>query len=108
MNDMKLTFSILGLIGGLLCCVGDILFDLKGPGNEKRGTSGQIDTNWEKMAYWRFDASILCAFVGDVLVGFGIYSLYPVFTFLKEGRDGEREIIADLNGYFLSRREGRK
>lgn len=73
---MKLTFSILGLIGGLLCCVGDILFDLKGAGNEKRGTSGQIDTNWEKMAYWRFGASILCAFAGDVLVGFGIYSFY--------------------------------
>ena len=25
---------------------------------------------------------------------------YPVFTFLKEGRDGEKEIIEDLNGYF--------
>ena len=29
---MLLVFSVLGLIGGLLCCVGDILFDLKGKG----------------------------------------------------------------------------
>ena len=27
---MYLIFSVLGLLGGLLCCVGDVLFDLKG------------------------------------------------------------------------------
>ena len=27
---MYLFFSILRLLGGLLCCVGDVLFDLKG------------------------------------------------------------------------------
>lgn len=70
----ELLFSILGLIGGLLCCVGDILFDLKGKGNEKLGTSGNIDSNWTKMAYWRFGASIMFAFVGDALVGLGIFS----------------------------------
>lgn len=68
-------FSILGLIGGLLCCVGDILFDLKGKENRKLGTYGNIDSNWTKMAYWRFGASILFAWVGDTLVGFGIFSL---------------------------------
>lgn len=31
---MNLIFSIMALIGGLLCCVGDILFDLKGKGNQ--------------------------------------------------------------------------
>jgi hypothetical protein len=30
---------------------------------------------------------------------------WPVFTFLKEGRDGEREIIDDINCFF-SGREG--
>lgn len=70
----ELLFSILGLIGGLLCCVGDILFDLKGKGNEKLGTSGNIDSNWTKMSYWRFGASIMFAFVGDALVGLGIFS----------------------------------
>ena len=60
-----LLFSILGLCGGLLCCVGDILFDLKGAGNEKLGTSKNIDSNWMRMSEWRFGASILCAFFGD-------------------------------------------
>lgn len=27
------------------------------------------------MSYWRFGASILAAFFGDILVGFGIFSL---------------------------------
>lgn len=40
---MNLIFSIMALIGGLLCCVGDVLFDLKGKGNKKLGTSQNID-----------------------------------------------------------------
>ena len=36
---MNLIFSIMGLVGGLLCCAGDLLFDLKGKGNKKLGTS---------------------------------------------------------------------
>lgn len=43
-------FSIMGLVGGLLCCTGDVLFDLKGQGNEKLRTSKNIDSNWSKMA----------------------------------------------------------
>ena len=62
---MYLVFSILGLIGGLLCCAGDILFDLKGRGNQKLGTSKNIDSNWTKMADWRFGSSIVLAMIGD-------------------------------------------
>lgn len=72
---VNLLFSILGFIGGLVLCAGDILFDLKGKDNQKLGTSGNIDSNWVKMAYWRFGASILVALVGDVLAGLGIFSL---------------------------------
>ncbi|MDO4303735.1 MAG: hypothetical protein Q4D94_07445 [Bacillota bacterium] len=72
---MNLIFSILGMTGGILCAVGDILFDLKGKGNKKLGTSGNIDSNWSKMPYWRFSASIWVAFVGDALLGFGFLSL---------------------------------
>ncbi len=72
---MYLLFSALGLIGGLLCCTGDILFDLKGKGNEKLGTSKNIDSNWLKMADWRFGLSIALALIGDALVGFGFYSI---------------------------------
>lgn len=72
---MNVVFGFLGLAGGILCAVGDILFDLKGKGNKKLGTSGNIDSNWLTMSYWRFGASILVAFFGDALVGFGIYAL---------------------------------
>ncbi len=41
MQDMFESLSpASGLIGGLLCCDGDILFDLKGKYNQKPGTSG--------------------------------------------------------------------
>ncbi len=72
---MNLIFSIMGLIGGLLCCTGDVLFDLKGKGNEKLGTSKNIDSNWSKMAEWRFKLSIICAMFGVILVGFGFYAI---------------------------------
>lgn len=72
--SIELMFSIFGVIGGLLCCIGDIFFDLKGKGNQKLGTSGNIDSNWTKMSYWRFGASIICAFVGDALAGLGMFS----------------------------------
>ena len=72
---MNLIFSIMGLIGGLLCCIGDLLFDLKGKGNKKLGTSKNIDSNWSKMAEWRFGLSIIFAMFGVILVGFGFYAI---------------------------------
>ena len=72
---MNLIFSVMGLLGGLLCCVGDILFDLKGKGNEKLGTSKNIDSNWSKMSEYRFGLSIMCAMVGVILIGFGFYAI---------------------------------
>lgn len=64
-----------GVAGGLLCAVGDVLLDLKGPGNRKLGTSGNIDSNWVKMPEWRFDVSIWLAFVGAPLVACGFWSI---------------------------------
>ena len=72
---MNLIFSIMALIGGLSCCVGDILFDLKGKGNKKLGTSKNIDSNWSKMSEWRFGLSIIFAMFGVILLGFGFYAI---------------------------------
>ena len=89
---MYLLFSVLGLIGGLLCCAGDILFDLKGKGNQKLGTSKNIDSNWTKMADWRFGLSIALAMIGDALIGLGFYSIgmqiavtHPIIGYLTLG-----------------------
>lgn len=83
--NINMLFSILGLAGGILCAIGDLLFDLKGKGNKKLGTSGNIDSNWVHMAYWRFGASILVAFAGDVLLGFGFLSLVDQLQPVKPG-----------------------
>lgn len=75
---MNLIFSIMGLIGGLLCCIGDLLFDLKGKGNKKLGTSQNIDSNWSKMSEWRFGLSIIFAMFGVILIGFGFYAIADI------------------------------
>lgn len=72
---MNLVFSIMGLIGGILCCIGDVLFDLKWKGNKKLGTSKNIDSNWSQMAEWRFGLSIVFAMFGVIFLGFGFYAI---------------------------------
>lgn len=71
---MNLIFSIMGLASRLLYCTGDILFDLKGKGNKKLGTSKNIDSNRSNMAKWRFDTSILCAMFSVTLISFDFYT----------------------------------
>ena len=70
---MNLIFSIMWVVGWLLCCTADILFDLKG--NKKLGTSKNIDSNWSKMPEWRFGLSIICAMFGVILVGLCFYAI---------------------------------
>lgn len=92
---MDMLCSVLGLAGGILCAVGDILFDLKGKNNQKLGTSGNIDSNWVNMAYWRFGASILVAFFGDAMLGFGFYSLVRQM----EAVNGKLAVVTGVCGY---------
>lgn len=86
---MNLIFSIMALIGGLSCCVGDILFDLKGKGNKKLGTSKSIDSNWSKMSEWRFGLSIIFAMFGVILLGFGLYAIGDIVR-------GNNEILSNI------------
>lgn len=72
---MDYVFGILGIIGGLLCAVGDILLDLKGKDNIKSGPAGIIDSNWKIMSEWRFNASILLAASGVPLYLLGFLGM---------------------------------
>jgi hypothetical protein len=72
--DVLLGF--IGLFGGLLCAVADILLDFKGKGNAKYGPGGILDTNWEKMALWRFKASIWVAAIAVPMYLMGCVALY--------------------------------
>jgi hypothetical protein len=70
------SLGIIGLCGGLLCAAADILLDLKGNGNEKYGPGGIMDTNWDKMALWRFKSSIWLAAIAVPMYLMGLAALY--------------------------------
>ncbi len=36
----------------------------------------------------------------EIKIREGMFHAWPVFTFLPEGREGEREIITDINAFF--------
>lgn len=67
--------GLCGLTGGILCCVGDILLDLKGPENQKLGEHKLINSAWEHMKVKRFQTSIAVAAVAIPLYGLGPLSL---------------------------------
>ncbi len=73
--NYNLIYSILGIIGGILTAIGDILFDLKGSDNEEIGDLKMINSNWSKMPTWKFTSSILLATVGVPLYILGGISL---------------------------------
>lgn len=72
---MELIFSILGLLGGILCAVADILLDFKGRDNKKLGETGLVDSKWIEMNEWRFKASIWLVMIAVPLYSLGMYSL---------------------------------
>ncbi|MGN0351802.1 MAG: DUF6796 family protein [Roseburia sp.] len=61
--------AIIGIIGGMLCAVADLLLDLKGDDNQKLGKMKIIDSKWEVMAHGRFVWS-------DILAMFAV----PMYT----------------------------
>lgn len=75
LNMMDFVFGILGITGGLLCAIGDILFDLKGKNNVKSGPANIIDSNWQHMSEWRFSVSIWVAALGVPLYLLGFLGM---------------------------------
>ncbi len=72
---MYMTLSILGLIGGILCAMADMLLELKGKNNKKLGENRIIDSNWEYMSEWRFKLSVLVVMIAVPLYAVGLWSL---------------------------------
>ncbi len=73
--ELNLIYSIMGVLGGIVCAIGDMLLDLKGKDNKKVGKSLVIESNWVKMANWRFKWSIPCGFLGSFMYSLGVHSL---------------------------------
>lgn len=98
---MLMTFSIIGLMGGILCAVADMLLDLKGKDNKKLGKNGIIDSNWEKMSEWRFKASVLVVMVAVPMYALGMWSLSEqvggtIGTMLRAAT-----FIGSMGGFFI-------
>lgn len=51
---MEYTLAVMGIIGGLLCAVADLLLDLKGADNKKLGRWKVMDSKWSQMSHARF------------------------------------------------------
>ena len=62
-----------GMAAMLLFMIGDWLLDVKGAGNQEIGVF--VNTNWQKMSMWRFEASILLAAVAQPLYWIGIQGM---------------------------------
>ncbi|MFI3237904.1 MAG: DUF6796 family protein [Lachnospiraceae bacterium] len=87
--ELNLVYSILGLLGGITCAIGDILLDLKGKDNVKLGKSSMIESNWTKMANIRFKISIVLGFFGSFMCSLGLYSLSRQIL-------GQDEVLAEV------------
>lgn len=72
---LYLVMGICGIVGGLLCCIGDILLDKKGSDNQKLGEHKLINSAWERMNPKRFSASIAVGAIAVPLYGMGLLSL---------------------------------
>lgn len=81
--------AIIGIIGGIMCAVADLLLDLKGNDNQKLGKMKIIDSKWEIMPQGRFVWSDILAMFAVPMYTCGFIALmmklYQVKTRLSIG-----------------------
>lgn len=68
-------FAIIGIIGGMLCAVADLLLDLKGDDNQKLGKMKMIDSKWKVMSHGRFVWSDILAMFAVPMYSCGFVAL---------------------------------
>ena len=67
--------AVIGIIGGLLCAIADLLLDLKGADNKKLGKSKIMDSKWSEMAHARFVWSGIMAMFAVPMYSCGFIAL---------------------------------
>jgi hypothetical protein len=75
MDTARFVLGIIGISGGILCAIADLLLDIKGPDNKKLGKMGVIDSAWERMAHFRFVLSGILAMFAVPMYSCGFISL---------------------------------
>nr|WP_297708549.1 DUF6796 family protein [uncultured Butyrivibrio sp.] len=74
-DTARFVLGIIGISGGILCAIADLLLDIKGPDNKKLGKMGVIDSAWERMAHFRFVLSGILAMFAVPMYSCGFISL---------------------------------
>jgi len=89
---MMKTLAIIGIIGGCLCAVADLLLDIKGVKNKKIGTMKIMDSAWIDMAHWRFVWSDIIAMFAVPMYSCGFIAL--MFSLYETHETISRVLIA--------------
>ena len=74
-DTARFVLGIIGISGGILCAIADLLLDIKGPDNRKIGKMGVIDSAWERMAHFRFVLSGILVMFAVPMYSCGFISL---------------------------------
>lgn len=101
---MNLVLSVIGVIGGLICVIADILLDTKGKDNVKIGRKKIMDSNWVKMKNCRFVASIIIVMFGVPMYSMGIISLGNQIGIYNEPLGSVLKLtilIGAMGGFFI-------
>lgn len=72
---MIVVLAVIGIIGGFLCAVADLLLDLKGADNKKLGKMKIIDSKWLEMGQVRFVWSGILAMFAVPMYSCGFVAL---------------------------------
>lgn len=98
---MSMAFSVLGLIGGILCAVGDMLLDMKGKNNQKLGKNKITDSNWENMSEWRFKFSVIIVMIAVPMYAMGLWSLSEQIGGTIETILKPVTFVGSMGGFFI-------
>lgn len=71
----RLVLGIIGIVGGVMCAIADLLLDIKGPDNVKLGKMGVMDSAWAHMSHMRFVMSGILAMFAVPMYSCGFIAL---------------------------------
>lgn len=92
---MTQILAVIGIIGGFLCAVADLLLDLKGADNRKLGKSKVMDSKWSEMSHGRFVWSGILAMFAVPMYSCGFIAL------MTELSKNHRALATGLSVVFL-------
>lgn len=94
---LKKSMAVMGMLGGLLFAIGDLLVYLV-PGYH---SGASIYSDWQNMSMWRFAVCTYLGCIGGVLLLAGFYSLYCIVKDSCKGK-GKTAMLIIASGIVLT------